>query len=88
MAVSWRLSDEIKHQSSDRAEKVEKLTAKITGVILLMPAVYIVVDAGRRLPGFGEDADKSFIVIALTALYQHKQPRIIYVWGGLRRTII
>lgn len=68
IAVSWRLADELKHQSSKRAESVEKLTAKITGIILLLLAVYIVIDAGRRLLGFGEEASKSFIGIALTAL--------------------
>jgi divalent metal cation (Fe/Co/Zn/Cd) transporter len=68
IAVSWRLADEIRHQSPERAELVEKIAAKITGVILLMLALYIVVDAGRRLLGFGDEADKSFIGMALTAL--------------------
>ena len=68
IAVSWRLSDEIKHQSTERAKKTEKIASKITGAILLMLAVYIVLDAGRRLIGFGGEADKSFIGIALTAL--------------------
>jgi len=68
IAVSWRLADEIKHQSPERAESAEKIASKITGVILLMLAVYIVVDAGRRLLGFGGEADKSFVGMALTAL--------------------
>ncbi|MBX9686285.1 MAG: cation transporter [Candidatus Obscuribacterales bacterium] len=68
VAVSWRLADEIKHQSPERAEAVEKITGRITGVILLLLAGYIVIDAGRHLIGFGEEADKSFIGIALTGL--------------------
>lgn len=67
-AVSWRLADEIKYQSPERAESLEKITAKITGVILLLLAVYIVMDAGRRLLGLGDEADKSFVGMALTAL--------------------
>jgi divalent metal cation (Fe/Co/Zn/Cd) transporter len=68
VAVSWRLADEIKHQSVERAEAVEKIAVRITGVILLLLAVYIILDAGRRLLGFGEDADKSFVGMALTGL--------------------
>lgn len=68
VAVSWRLADEIKHQSSERAEAIEKTTAKITGAILLLLAVYIVVEAGRRLLGFGDDAEKSFLGMAITGI--------------------
>ncbi|MBX9771566.1 MAG: cation transporter [Candidatus Obscuribacterales bacterium] len=68
IAVSWRLADEIKHQSSKRAESAEKIAARITGLILLLLAVYIVIDAGRRLLGFAQEADKSFIGMALTGL--------------------
>lgn len=68
VAVSWRLADEIKHQSVERAEAVEKIAVRITGVILLLLAIYIIFDAGRRLLGFGEDADKSFLGMALTGL--------------------
>ncbi len=68
IAVSWRLADEIKHQSAQRAEAVEKIAVRITGVILLLLAIYIVFDAGRRLLGFGEEADKSFVGMALTGL--------------------
>lgn len=68
VAVSWRLADEIKHQSVERAEAVEKIAVRITGVILLLLAIYIIFDAGRRLLGFGEDADRSFVGMALTGL--------------------
>lgn len=68
VAVSWRLADEIKHQSPKRAESAEKIAAKITGIILLLLAVYIVLDAGRRLLGFGEEANKSFVGMALAGL--------------------
>ncbi len=68
VAVSWRLSDEIKHQSSERAESIEKTASKITGTILLLLAIYIVIDAGRRFFGFGEPADKSVVGMVLTAI--------------------
>jgi divalent metal cation (Fe/Co/Zn/Cd) transporter len=40
----------------------------VAGAILMALAVYIVVDAGRRLLGFGEEARESWLGIALTAV--------------------
>lgn len=66
--LSWRLSLELKTDSAERAEKAEKLASKIAGTILLMLALYIVVDAGRRLLGFGGEAERSLLGICLTAI--------------------
>lgn len=66
--LTWRLSHELKNDSVESAEKAEKLASKIAGTILLLLAAYIVIDAGRRLFGFGGEAEKSWLGIALTAV--------------------
>lgn len=66
--LTWRLSHELKNDSVESAEKAEKLASKIAGTILVLLAAYIVIDAGRRLFGFGGEAEKSWLGIALTAV--------------------
>lgn len=66
--LTWRLQHELKNDSVESAEKAEKLASKVAGSILLLLAVYIVIDAGRRLLGFGGEAEKSWIGIVLTAI--------------------
>lgn len=66
--LTWRLSHELMNDSVESAENAEKLASKIAGTILLLLAVYIVIDAGRRLFGFGGEAEKSWLGIALTAI--------------------
>jgi len=66
--LTWRLSHELKNDSVESAEKAEKLASKIAGTILLLLAAYIVIDAGRRLFGFGGEAEKSWLGIALTTI--------------------
>ncbi|MBP9090953.1 cation diffusion facilitator family transporter [bacterium] len=66
--LSWRLAHELNNDSTDGAERAEKLAAKIAGSILLLLAAYIVIDAGRRLFGFGGEAEKSWLGIGLTVI--------------------
>jgi cation diffusion facilitator family transporter len=66
--LSWRLSHELNNDSTESAERAEKLAAKIAGSILLLLAAYIVIDAGRRLFGFGGEAEKSWLGIGLTII--------------------
>ncbi len=66
--LSWRLSHELKNDSIESAEGAEKWAAKIAGSILLLLAFYIVIDAGRRLLGFGGESEKSWLGIGLTAV--------------------
>lgn len=67
VVVGWRLLRELKHQSLEATEAIERRTARIAGGLLLLLAAYIVVDAGRRLLGHGEEAQPSFVGIVLTA---------------------
>jgi len=60
----------------------ERRTSRITGGLLLLLAVYIVMDAGRWLLGFGADADASLAGIALTGLSLLVMP--LLGWTKLR----
>ena len=67
--VGWRLHAELSGRADEeRAEILERRAARIAGGLLLALAVYIVIDAGRRLIGFGEEARESLIGIVLTAV--------------------
>ena len=54
----------------------------MAGTLLLLLAVYIVVDAGRRLLGFGAEAERSILGIALTAVSLVVMPFL--GWAKLR----
>jgi divalent metal cation (Fe/Co/Zn/Cd) transporter len=67
--VGWRLRLELKgHADEERAETMERRAGRIAGALLLGLAFYIVIDAGRRLLGFGSVARESRIGIVLTAI--------------------
>lgn len=67
--VGWRLRAELNgHADEERIEHLEQRAGRIAGTLLLGLAVYIVIDAGRRLLGFGAEAQESLVGIALTAI--------------------
>lgn len=67
--VGWRLRAELNAQADeDQIESLERRTSRMAGTLLLGLAAYIVLDAGRRLLGFGAEAEESFVGIALTAI--------------------
>ena len=67
--VGWRLRAELNAQADeDRIESLERRTSRTAGTLLLGLAAYIVIDAGRRLLGFGAEAEGSLVGIALTAI--------------------
>lgn len=66
--VTWRLWIEWRGASDARVEHVERTAARVAGSILLVLAVYIIVDAGRRLLGHGPEAEESLVGIVLTAI--------------------
>lgn len=67
VVVGWRLRDEWRGGSLERAERLEQKTARIAGGLLLLLAVYIAVDAGRRLLGYAAPPEPSRIGLGLTA---------------------
>ena len=82
VVVSWRLWREYRGRAAQNTDLLERRAARITGGLLLLLAVYIVVDAGRRLIGFGEEADASLAGIALTGLSLLVMP--LLGWAKLR----
>lgn len=67
--VGWRLWAELAGDPDDeRVERLERDAGRSAGALLLGLAVYIVIDAGRRLLGFGAEARESVVGIVLTAV--------------------
>ncbi|MGH7319748.1 MAG: cation diffusion facilitator family transporter [Candidatus Rokuibacteriota bacterium] len=83
LVVGWRLYAELVGRLDEtRAEALERRAGRIAGALLLGLAVYIVVDAGRRLLGFGPEARESWLGIILTAASLVVMP--ILGWAKLR----
>lgn len=82
IVVCWRLQRELKSGATEDAEIVERRTARIAGTLLLLLGVYIVVDAGRRLLGYGGEPAVSFIGIILTAVSLLAMP--LLGWAKLK----
>jgi len=68
VTVAWRLKRELRTRDESDAARIEERAARIAGALLLALALYILLDAGRRLAGFGEHAGKSPLGIGITAL--------------------
>ncbi len=67
--VGWRLRAElVGHPDDERAETLEHRAGRIAGALLLALALYILLDAGRRLLGFGSKAQESGLGMAVTAI--------------------
>lgn len=67
--VGWRLHAELTgHADHQRAEQMERRAGKIAGALLLGLSAYIIIDAGRRLLGYGTEALESTVGIVLTAI--------------------
>lgn len=67
LVVAWRLRAELASRCESQIERVERAASRMAGAILWLLALYISVDAGRRLLGYGEKAEESFPGIAITA---------------------
>jgi divalent metal cation (Fe/Co/Zn/Cd) transporter len=81
--VGWRLRAELVSQlDREHAEHLERRAGQIAGALLLGLSVYIVVDAGRRLLGFGPEAHESRVGMILTAISAVVMPFL--GWAKLR----
>jgi divalent metal cation (Fe/Co/Zn/Cd) transporter len=84
--VGWRLRAELVGQlDKEQAELLERRAGRIAGALLLGLSVYIVVDAGRRLFGFGSVAEESRLGIVLTAISMIVMP--VLGWAKLRTAV-
>jgi divalent metal cation (Fe/Co/Zn/Cd) transporter len=83
IVVGWRLYSDLRgHADEAGAEALERRTGRIAGALLLGLALYIIVDAGRRLLGFGAEARESRLGIVLTAIAAIVMP--LLGWAKLR----
>jgi len=80
--VGWRFWRELRGPDAQDAERVERRAARIAGGLLLLLALYIAVDALRRLLGYGAPAEESRVGIALTAVSLLIMP--VLGWAKLR----
>jgi len=64
----WRLRIELKGTPAEQAEEVERRASRIAGSLLLVLALYIVIDAGYHLMGWGPKAQFSLIGTVLTGI--------------------
>src|SRR6266545_6809933 len=84
--VGWRLRAELVGQfDKEQAELLERRAGRIARALLLGLSVYIVVDAGRRLFGFGSVAEESRLGIVLTAITMIIMP--VLGWAKLRTAV-
>jgi cation diffusion facilitator family transporter len=68
IVVGWRLRREHRGASPEDTERIERRASRIAGALLLALALYILLDAARRLLGYGGQAEESFVGIGLTAV--------------------
>jgi divalent metal cation (Fe/Co/Zn/Cd) transporter len=68
VVVGWRVLEERRGASAERVERVERVASRFAAALLLALAAYIVVEASRRLLGYGNRAEGSVVGIAITIL--------------------
>jgi len=82
----WRLRAELKGgDDPERIERIERRAARVAGTILFSLAIYIVIDAGRRLLGFGPGARESLVGIVVTVIALAVMPFL--GWMKLRTSL-
>ena len=82
VVVAWRFWMELHSQSAARVERVERQAARAAGALLLALALFILLDAGRRFIGFGEEPSGSLVGILLTVVSLAVMP--LLAWAKLR----
>jgi divalent metal cation (Fe/Co/Zn/Cd) transporter len=68
VVIGWRVLEEMRAASTERAEDAERQASRVAGALLIALAAYILIDAGRRLVGFGQEPTESIVGIVLTAV--------------------
>jgi divalent metal cation (Fe/Co/Zn/Cd) transporter len=85
--VGWRLYSELRgHADEAGAEALERGAGRIAGALLLGLALYLVIDAGRRLFGLGAEVLESRLGIVLTAIAAVVMP--LLGWAKLRTAAV
>lgn len=74
--VLRRLKHELGSANAAEAEQHELKTARLAGILMLLLALYIIIDGGRRLLGYGQRAEESVLGIVVAALSATLMPAI------------
>jgi len=80
--VGWRFLLELRARRPGAAPRVERRAGVVAGVLLLVLALYIAVDAARRLSGLGAEPKRSVVGIVLAAVSLGVMP--LLGWAKLR----
>jgi divalent metal cation (Fe/Co/Zn/Cd) transporter len=64
--VGWRFIYEMTGRSQEQIEGAELRASRIAGALLLILAVYLLIDSSRRMLGFGREPEPSMVGILLT----------------------
>jgi divalent metal cation (Fe/Co/Zn/Cd) transporter len=78
VTVAWRTRAELQGRTAAALANTEERASRVAGGLLLALALYIVLDAGRRLLGFGAHAEESHLGIGITALSLLVMPGVGY----------
>ena len=81
-AVGWRLRAELRGRSQETTQVMERKASRVAGGLLLVLALYLVVDAVRRLLGLGSEASVSRVGMLVTAIALLTSPFL--AWAKLR----
>jgi cation diffusion facilitator family transporter len=68
IVVGWRFSYEMSGRSQEQTEKAELWAARIAGTLLLILAIYLLIDSARRIFGLGCEPESSPVGIGLTTI--------------------
>lgn len=82
LIVGWRLAYEMGGRPIQKVERAEGAASRVAGGLLLLLALYVLVDAGRRLFGFGAEPGPSPLGMILTAVSAVLMP--LLAWAKLR----
>jgi divalent metal cation (Fe/Co/Zn/Cd) transporter len=82
IVVLRRLMKEQRGQPVAETERLERRARRLAGGLLLALAAYLTVDAGRRLLGYGHEAEQTYVGIVLTSLSLVAMP--LFGWAKLR----
>lgn len=80
--VGWRLRAELRGGSPAATQMLDRRASRVAGGLLLLLAVYLVLDAGRQLLGLGQEAQVSPLGMVITAIALATSPFL--GWAKLR----
>ena len=82
LVVGWRFVGEMRGRPPETIERAERVAARSAGALLLLLALYVLVESVRRIFGFGTEPRSSAAGMAITAAALLVMPAL--GWAKLR----